>query len=423
MLSVDNTGTVGLASVASGGGSVTYTIGSAFQNLAAGVQATDTFTYTMADSGGAQSTASVTVTVTGVNDAPIAVANTATVQEDGGPVTLNVLANDIDVDAGDTLSLFSLTTTIADSAGAQSSANVVVTVAGVNDAPTAVANAYSISEDSGPVALTVLANDTDVDAGDTKTVTAVNTAGLQGTAVVSGDGASVIYTVSSAFQSLMSGQTATESFTYTMRDSAGALSTAAVTITIIGADEPVIYINPPTTGTGPYPGTSGDDVMSGTGGADTMYGQAGDDEIAAGEGADSIFGGADDDTISGDGSNDTINGGMGRDDLTGGAGADTFRFYLASESTLIDFDRIRDFKAAEGDKIDLSLIDANTLLGDNNAFTLAGSFTGVAGQLIYGTTASGYLVQGNVNGDAVADIAIEVRLVGSSSLSGADFIL
>ena len=90
---------------------------------------------------------------------------------------------------------------------------------------------------------------------------------------------------------------------------------------------------------------------------------------------------------------------------------------------MIDFDRIRDFKAAEGDKIDLSLIDANTLLGDNNAFTLAGSFTGVAGQLIYGTTASGYLVQGDVNGDAVADIAIEVRLVGSSSLSGADFIL
>ena len=125
VLSVDNTGTVGLASVASGGGSVTYTIGSAFQSLAAGVQATDTFTYTMADSGGAQSTASVTVTVTGINDAPIAVANTATVQEDGGPVTLNVLANDIDVDAGDTLSLFSLTTTGLKGTAVMDGSNIV----------------------------------------------------------------------------------------------------------------------------------------------------------------------------------------------------------------------------------------------------------------------------------------------------------
>ena len=462
VVAVNTTDLQGSVAIAAGGTGIVYTVGGTLLNLGYGQSADETFTYTMQDGAGAQSTATVTVHVNGVNHAPVAVADTAAATENGAPVTINVLANDTDPDtaAGDTLSVIAINSaglqgtaainggnvvytignafqslragvtatetfsyTIADSAGAQSSANVVVTVTGVNDAPTAVANAYSISEDSGPVALTVLANDTDVDAGDTKTVTAVNTAGLQGTAVVSGDGASVIYTVSSAFQSLMSGQTATESFTYTMRDSAGALSTAAVTITIIGADEPVIYINPPTTGTGPYPGTSGDDVMSGTGGADTMYGQAGDDEIAAGEGADSIFGGADDDTISGDGGNDTINGGMGRDDLTGGAGADTFRFYLASESTLIDFDRIRDFKAAEGDKIDLSLIDANTLLGDNNAFTLAGSFTGVAGQLIYGTTASGYLVQGDVNGDAVADIAIEVRLVGSSSLSGADFIL
>ena len=462
VVAVNDSGLQGSVAIAAGGTGIVYTVGGTLLNLGYGQSAVETFTYTMQDGAGAQSTATVTVHVNGVNHAPVAVADTAAAIENGAPVTINVLANDTDPDtaAGDTLSVIAVNSaglqgtaainggnvvytignafqslragvtatetfsyTIADSAGAQSSANVVVTVTGVNDAPTAVANAYSISEDSGPVALTVLANDTDVDAGDTKTVTAVNTAGLQGTAVVSGDGASVIYTVSSAFQSLMSGQTATESFTYTMRDSTGALSTAAVTITIIGADEPVIYINPPTTGTGPYPGTSGDDVMSGTGGADTMYGQAGDDEIAAGEGADSIFGGADDDTISGDGGNDTINGGMGRDDLTGGAGADTFRFYLASESTLIDFDRIRDFKAAEGDKIDLSLIDANTLLGDNNAFTLAGSFTGVAGQLIYGTTASGYLVQGDVNGDAVADIAIEVRLVGSSSLSGADFIL
>ena len=71
----------------------------------------------------------------------------------------------------------------------------------------------------------------------------------------------------------------------------------------------------------------------------------------------------------------------------------------------------------------MSLIDANTMLGDNNAFTLASSFTGVAGQLIYGQTASGYLVQGDVNGDALADLVIDVRLVGATTLTSSDFLL
>ncbi len=88
----------------------------------------------------------------------------------------------------------------------------------------------------------------------------------------------------------------------------------------------------------------------------------------------------------------------------------------------MDRDRIRDFSSAQGDKIDLSLIDANTILGGNNDFTLSASFTGVAGQLIHGATATGYLVQGDVNGDAVADIVFQVDLVGTSSLTAADFI-
>ena len=50
-------------------------------------------------------------------------------------------------------------------------------------------------------------------------------------------------------------------------------------------------------------------------------------------------------------------------------------------------------------------------------------FTGVAGQLIFGMTASGLLVQGDVNGDGVADFAFEVRLVGTDSLGPGDFIL
>ncbi|PRC60850.1 hypothetical protein C6A85_15515, partial [Mycobacterium sp. ITM-2017-0098] len=56
----------------------------------------DTFSYTL--NGGA--TATVTVTVTAIDDAPVAVGDSATVAEDSGPTVIAVLANDTDVDAG-----------------------------------------------------------------------------------------------------------------------------------------------------------------------------------------------------------------------------------------------------------------------------------------------------------------------------------
>lgn len=95
--------------------------------------------------------------------------------------------------------------------------------------------------------------------------------------------------------------------------------------------------------------------------------------------------------------------------MTGDLGADVFRFCLATESTLAGFDTIRDFSAGEGDRIDLSLIDANSVLAGNNEFVWSSVFTGSAGQLTIGATTGGYLVQGDVNGDAIADLAFEVR--------------
>jgi VCBS repeat-containing protein len=463
VVAVNGSGLQGTASIAAGGTGVVYAIGGTLLNLNFGQSSIETFSYTMRDSFGAESTANVRVTVTGVNHTPTAVNDTAAATENGAPVIINVLANDTDSDtaAGDTLAVKTVngaglqgsvaiqgsnivynvgnafqslgagatatenfSYTLADLSGAQSTANVAVTVTGVNDAPIAAADSISVSEDAGAVAIAVLANDMDVDAGDIKTVTSVNSSGLQGSVAITADGTSVIYTVANAFQSLLTGQFATETFSYTMRDSAGAQSTAAVTVNIIGADEPVVIVNPPEPGPGAIVGSAGNDILNGTSGADVIYGQGGADAITAGNGDDVLFGGADKDTLTGDAGNDTLNGGAGRDDMTGGTGADIFRFYLASESTLIDLDRIRDFTPSQGDKLDLSFIDANTVLGGNNDFTLGGaSFTGVAGQLIQGTTASGYLVQGDVNGDAIADFAVEIRLVGVSSLAPTDFLL
>ncbi|MEG7360272.1 retention module-containing protein [Pseudomonas citronellolis] len=69
------------------------------------VNGTGSFTYTVSDGHGGTSTASVTVGINAVNDAPVAKPDNASTQEDK-PVTLNVLANDSDID-GDSLSVTS----------------------------------------------------------------------------------------------------------------------------------------------------------------------------------------------------------------------------------------------------------------------------------------------------------------------------
>ena len=101
----------------------------------------------------------------------------------------------------------------------------------------------------------MLTNDTDPDAGDTKTVTAVSfgaTAGTLGTALAGAHGSLVLnasgaftYTVNetdAAVQALrLSTNTLTDVFNYTMRDTAGATSSTTLTVTIHGAnDAPVL---------------------------------------------------------------------------------------------------------------------------------------------------------------------------------------
>jgi large repetitive protein len=63
----------------------------------------DVFTYTAKDIQGATATATLTFNITGQNDAPVAVADTASITEDALPNTVNgnVLTNDTDVDSTD----------------------------------------------------------------------------------------------------------------------------------------------------------------------------------------------------------------------------------------------------------------------------------------------------------------------------------
>ncbi|TCM57602.1 putative secreted protein (type I secretion substrate) [Rhizobium sp. PP-F2F-G48] len=140
---------------------------------------------------------------------------------------------------------------------------------------------------------------------------------------------------------------------------------------------------------------------------------------------DTLFGSNEVNIFSGNAGNDRLFGGLGADDLTGGAGADRFLFESVKDSTVATAgrDTIFDFSGTAGDRIDLSVIDASSLLSGNQAFKFTGTaaFTGQAGDLRYVKQASDTYIYGDVNGDKTADFAI--HLDDAVTLSKDFFIL
>ncbi|MCP4409900.1 MAG: tandem-95 repeat protein [Gammaproteobacteria bacterium] len=206
--------------------------------------AQDIFTYTITD-GDLTDTAFVTITVTAVNDPPIAVDDTANTPEDT-PRNIVVLGNDSDPD-GDVL----LVTAVSDPAHGTAvtdgslvtytpdvnfngldfityvvsdgvltdTAVITVTVGAVNDTPIAVDDTAETDEDTA-VTIPVLVNDSDPD-GDTLVIADV---GAAQHGAVSLTGTAVTYTPNPDFYG-------TDTFTYTISDGA-LMDTAVVTITI-----------------------------------------------------------------------------------------------------------------------------------------------------------------------------------------------
>ena len=111
----DMTSAQGAAVTVSPNGMLQYdpTVSAAIQALSPASTTVDSFNYTISDSVGLTSTATVLLEVTGVADAPVAADDTLVVFESSGPVsvTATLLTNDIDVDAGDVLSVVQVDTT------------------------------------------------------------------------------------------------------------------------------------------------------------------------------------------------------------------------------------------------------------------------------------------------------------------------
>lgn len=203
-------------------------------------------------------------------------------------------------------------------------------------------------------------------------------------------------------------------------------------------------------------GGNGSDTIRGLGGADIIEGGAGADQLKGGAGGDTLSyasspaavrvdlnsgtalggdatgdrfsglehlqGSSHDDTLSGDSGSNRIEGGGGADILRGRAGADAFIYTTISNSLAEgSVDLIRDFSRAEGDRIDVSAIDA-VAGGGNDAFAFIGDapFT-TAGQLRSTIKGLHTLIEADVTGDGTADLAI--LLSGRVALTAADFIL
>ena len=83
--------------------------------------------------------------------------------------------------------------------------------------------------------------------------------------------------------------------------------------------------------------------------------------LKGGKGADTLTGGALGDIINGMQGDDILIGNGGADNLTGGTGADTFKYSAFSDSVAsTGIDRITDFNAAQGDKVDLTALGSRS---------------------------------------------------------------
>ena len=282
----DTAGTTGGLFSLDTAGNVTFDPNGAFDDLAVGESRDTSFTYTLSDGEGGTDTATVTVTVTGVNDAPVVVGGSEiadTSGNDGETITaIDVTTAFSDPDTTDTLTytatglpagltlnattglisgtidpsasqggplsdgVYTVEVTADDGNGGTVTDSFTYTVS--NTTPNAIDDAATTDQDSvvsGDVTPGTLGQDSDAD-GDPLTVVQIDGAVFTpGNAVTLPSGALVTmqsdgsfdYDPNGVFDSLGSGESTTDSFTYQISDGEGGLDTATVTITINGLDD------------------------------------------------------------------------------------------------------------------------------------------------------------------------------------------
>ncbi len=202
-------------------------------------------------------------------------------------------------------------------------------------------------------------------------------------------------------------------------------------------------------------GEDGNDTLSGGAGNDVLLGGDGNDALSGGTGNDTLVGGTGTDTVSfaleanaftinlgmgtaTDGTDtdtlsgienavgtsfaDTITGGSGSNQLTGGGGNDVFKYGAIGDSGIgAGFrDVITDFNAGTGssfaDQLDLSALIQGTFsyVAANGAFANSGST-----QARFNDSTK--ILEIDADGDAAADMEIELQNVATADLDQTDF--
>ena len=369
------------------GTSFTFDPGADFQDLAVGETRDVSFGYTATDAHGAVSAAStVTVTVTGTNDAPVVAAidvsgavtemvtpagnltdtgtigfsdvdlsdghsidpiivaspgalggltarvSTDTINGLGGVITWDytVAAAAVEYLGATETKVETFTITLDDGNGGTIDRTIDVTITGTNDAP--VVSVVAVAAVEGGIAVSAAFAGSDADSDDSAATLryAITSAPAEGSVVINAGGTSFTFDPGADFQDMALGETRDVSFSYTATDIHGAVSTAStVTVTITGTDDAPMYggdgddiINGRGHGDMMF-GGDGDDIINGHGGGDMMYGEAGNDTLLGQGGSDIMDGGSGNDTLLGQGGHDTLFGGAGDDVLDGGGGRDT----------------------------------------------------------------------------------------------------
>ncbi|HEX8667190.1 MAG TPA: VCBS domain-containing protein [Allosphingosinicella sp.] len=239
---------------------------SSYNSLAAGEVRTVVLNYTATDQHGASSASTISVKVTGTNDAPVAEPASAGVAEDarvtgqlsatdadGGAVLTYAVAGeapagfalaangawtfDADHPVYDSLAVGEVRTvllnyTVADQHGASSASSVSVTVTGTNDAPVAEAANAAVTEDA-QVAGRLSANDADGGAVLSYAIAGEAPAGF----ALAANGAWTFDATDPAYRGLAAGQVQTVALNYTVTDEHGASSGSTLTIRVTGTND------------------------------------------------------------------------------------------------------------------------------------------------------------------------------------------